>query len=81
MFGLAQVDRLNGDVSLFMTDAYEGCTDYRVRTTVVGATYICDMSHRRRPRCGPNGESSHASLSVTRTLPSDKATATGLLTF
>lgn len=22
MFGLAQVDRLNGDVSLFMTDAY-----------------------------------------------------------
>lgn len=31
MFGLAQVDRLNGDVNLFMTDAYEGCTDYRVR--------------------------------------------------
>ena len=31
MFGLAQVDRLNGDVNLFMTDAYEGSTDYRVR--------------------------------------------------
>lgn len=67
MFGLAQVDRLNGDVSLFMTDAYEGCTDY--------IQWLGLHMRYESPRCGPNGESSHASLSVTRTLPSDKAAA------